>query len=372
MRVVVAPDSFKECLGARAVAEAIAAGWRQARPDDTIDCVPIADGGEGTVDAILTATGGQRACARVTGPLGEAVDAEYGLLEDGTAVIEMAAASGLALVPAARRDPMRATTRGTGELIQHALAGGAARIVLGIGGSATNDAGAGMLQALGYRLRDVNGDDIGPGGAALGALARIEGPRTPLGVEITVACDVHNPLCGPNGASHVYGPQKGTTPAQVITLDHALGHFADRAAAFTGHDLRDTSGAGAAGGLGFALLAFLGAQLRPGIDIVAELTSLEARIAAAGLVITGEGRADAQSLMGKAVGGVLRLARQHGKPVIVLAGALGDGHAALLAAGATRVQAIAPEGLPAAESITRAAEFLRESAASAARGYSAR
>lgn len=359
MRIVIAPDSFKECLSAHAVAAAIAAGWRSARPGDHLDLVPIADGGEGTVDAMLAATGGRRITASVTGPLGTPVDALYGLLDDDTAIIEMAAASGLALVPEGQRDPSRATSRGTGELLLHATAGGAKHIFLGIGGSATNDAGAGLLQALGYRLLDITGADLPPGGAALARMARI---LSPVGLSlppITVACDVNNPLTGPNGASHIYGPQKGASRAQVLELDHALGRFATLAALHIGKEHRNTPGAGAAGGLGFALIAFLRAVLRPGIEIVAETTGLEAKIAGADLVITGEGRVDAQSAMGKAVGGVLALAQRHARPAIVLAGTLGPGHEALPA----EVVPIAPPGTPLAEGIARAADFLHATAA---------
>ncbi len=358
MQVLIAPDSFKECLSAHAVAAAIAEGWRDVHPDDDLDLVPIADGGEGTVDAILAATGGTRIAARVTGPLGAPVEAVYGLLDDGTAIIEMAAASGLALVPAAERDPAITTTRGTGELLLHAASHGATRIILGIGGSATNDGGAGLLQALGYRLLDDKGSDLPPGGAALADLARIEPPPDLALPKITGACDVNNPLTGPNGATYVYGPQKGATHEQLLELDLALAHFADLAAAHVGHDQRNTPGAGAAGGLGFALLAFLGATLRPGIEIVAEITDLEARIASADLVITGEGRVDAQSLMGKAIGGLITLTQRHHKPLCILAGSLGPGHEQPPA----QVIAIAPEGTPEDASIARAEYFLRETA----------
>ena len=364
MRVLIAPDSFKECLSAHAVAAAIAEGWRDVRPDDDLDLVPIADGGEGTVDAILAAKRGARVVVRVTGPLGAPVDAVYGLLDEGTAIIEMASASGLALVPTAERDPAITTTRGTGELLLHAARNGATRIVLGIGGSATNDGGAGLVQALSYRLLDASGTELPPGGAALAHIASIEAPATLALPDITVACDVNNPLCGPNGATHVYGPQKGAVPRQLAGLDHALAHFADVVAAHTGHNLRHTPGAGAAGGLGFALLAFLGAALRPGIEIIAEITDLEARIACADLVITGEGRVDAQSLMGKVVGGLIALAERHQKPLTVLAGSLGPGHEQIPA----QVIAIGPPGTSAADSIAQAAEFLRATATRVAFG----
>lgn len=365
MRVVIAPDSFKESLSAREVAEAIAAGWRAMRPDDELLLVPIADGGEGTVDALVTAAGGWIAHETVTGPMGEPVRAAYGVLSAGpTAVVEMAAASGLALVPVEARDPLVATSRGTGELLLAAsCVKDVAKIVIGIGGSATNDGGAGFAQALGYRLLDEAGNELPPGGAALAALAKIEAPEVPLNLpELVVACDVNNPLCGPHGASAIYGPQKGASPAQVAQLDAALAHYADVVEEFLGHAYRAVPGAGAAGGMGFALMAFAGATLRPGIAIVAELTRLEEQLALCDLVITGEGRADAQSLMGKAVGGVLGMAVKQGKPVAVLAGALGEGHTALLGAGAVSVEAIGDPVLPLSERLVSTVADLRAAA----------
>lgn len=365
MRIVIAPDSFKESLSAREAAEAIAAGWQSARSDDEVLLVPIADGGEGTVDALVAAAGGWIAHETVTGPMGDPVRAHYGVLSAGpTAVVEMAASSGLALVPAEVRDPLVATTRGAGELLLAAsCVKDVAKIVIGIGGSATNDGGAGFAQALGYRLLDKTGHELPPGGAALAALAKIEPPETPLNLpELVVACDVNNPLCGPHGASAIYGPQKGATPAQVAQLDAALAHYADVVEEFLGQAFRAVPGAGAAGGLGFALMAFAGATLRPGIEIVAELTHLAEQMALCDLVITGEGRADAQSLMGKAVGGVLAMAARQGKPVVVLAGSLGRGHEAMLGAGAVAVEAIGDPALPLGDRLASAAEDLRVAA----------
>ena len=328
MKIVIAPDAFKESLSAAEVALAIEAGFREVFPAAEICRLPVADGGEGTVDAMVAALGGRRVAARVTGPLGEPVEAFYGLCGDGaTVVIEMAAASGLALVPSARRNPLLTTSFGTGELIRAALDAGARHLIVGIGGSATNDAGAGMLQALGAALLDGAGRPLGRGGEALADLARIAvdglDPRL-AGCRIEVACDVDNPLTGERGASAVFGPQKGATPAMVQRLDANLAHFAAVLQRDLGVAVADVPGAGAAGGVGAALLGPLGARLRPGIEIVTGALGLEAAVADADLVITGEGRLDVQSLRGKAPLGVARIARRHGKPVIAIAGSLGD------------------------------------------------
>ncbi len=326
MKVVIAPDSFKESLSSLEVATHIAAGFRQIFPDADYVTVPVADGGEGTVEALVDATGGNHCTARVTGPMGAPVDAGYGLGGDGkTAVIEMAASSGLMLVPRAERDPRKATTRGVGELILAALGRGARHLILGIGGSATNDGGAGMAQALGIRLLDEAGAEIGPGGGALAGLARIDAsgldPRLKE-CRIEVACDVDNPLTGPDGASAVFGPQKGATPDMVRQLDANLAHFADCLKRDLGADVAGLAGGGAAGGLGAGLVAFLGAHLNPGVDIVLRAAGLERHLADADLVITGEGRMDSQTIHGKTPIGVARLAKRHGKPVIAIAGGL--------------------------------------------------
>ncbi|MEF2072900.1 glycerate kinase [Consotaella aegiceratis] len=326
MKIVIAPDSFKESLSAADVAKAIEAGFREVFPDADYVRIPVADGGEGTVEAMVATTGGAIMRQSVTGPLGEPVEAFYGLSGDGTmAVIEMAAASGLMQVEPGRRDPLTTTTYGVGELIRAALDHGSRRFIIGIGGSATNDGGAGMVQALGGRLLDGDGQDLGFGGGALGALARIDvtgmDPRL-ADCRIEVACDVDNPLTGPKGASAIFGPQKGATPEMVETLDANLSHYAERIAADLGIDVAEQTGAGAAGGLGAAMLAFLKAELRPGIDIVTEAVGLDAAVGDADLVITGEGRIDAQTAHGKTPIGVARVARRHGKPVIGIAGSL--------------------------------------------------
>ncbi|MEG0767657.1 MAG: glycerate kinase, partial [Clostridia bacterium] len=322
-----------------------------------VDLLPIADGGEGTVAALLAATGGQSRTARVTGPMGKPVVATWGLLGDGqTAVLEMAAASGLPLVPEAERDILRASTYGTGELIRAALDAGCPRIVIGLGGSATNDGGAGMAQALGAHLLDARGAELGPGGGALAHLARLDLCRLDMRLRNTtffVACDVRNPLCGPQGASAIFGPQKGASPAQVTQLDANLRHYASLLLRDAGADVQDAPGAGAAGGLGAGMMAFLGAQLRPGFTLVAEETHMDARIAAADCVITGEGCTDAQTLMGKAPAGVASLARAHGVMAICLSGCLRAGYEALYETGMTACFALAQGPTSLADSIAQ-------------------
>lgn len=329
MRVVIAPDSFKGSLSAAGVAEALARGVRRAWPTAQVTTLPVADGGEGWVETMVRATGGRLISCRVTGPLGEPVEAQYGLFDQdgqGVAVIEMAAASGLTLVPPERRDPRLTTTRGTGELIRDALDRGARRLLVGIGGSATNDGGAGMAQALGVRLLDEAGNDLPPGGAALARLARIDltGLDSRLAeVEVVVACDVDNPLTGERGASAVYGPQKGATPEMVQELDAALAHYADVVEGVLGRSIRNTPGAGAAGGLGFGLMAFAGARLQRGIDLALDTLQADRHFAGASLVITGEGRVDRQTLHGKVPFGVAQRAAARGIPVVAVGGSIG-------------------------------------------------
>ncbi|MCH4143214.1 glycerate kinase [Acetobacter peroxydans] len=333
MKVVIVCDSFKESLSSSAVAEEIEAGFRTVFP--ALDCIslPVADGGEGTVDALVHATAGQFRFHDVTGPMGAPVWARYGVLGDGrTAVIEMAAAAGLDLVPRAVRDPRIATTFGLGQLILHALDGGCRRFILGLGGSATNDGGAGMAQALGVRLLDANGQDLPRGGAALQALATIDtsalDPR--LGESVfEIACDVDNPMTGEHGASAVFGPQKGATPEMVALLDAALVRFGEALERISGVGIMTVPGAGAAGGLGAGASVFLGARLRPGVEIVLDALALETVLAGADLVITGEGRLDGQTARGKTPVGVARVARRQGVPVIALVGALGPGYEAV-------------------------------------------
>lgn len=373
MKVVIAPDSFKESLSAPEVAQAIARGWLRARPADEMLLRPMADGGEGTVDAVLAAKPGERRECRVCGPLGQPVTAHWGWLDDGTAVIEMAAASGLHWVPERKRDATRTTSRGTGELMREALDAGARKIILGLGGSATNDAGLGLLQALGARFHDAQGAELGAGGAVLGTLMEIDlsglDPRLQQ-VEIEVAADVNNPLCGPHGASAVFGPQKGASPAQVEELDAALRHFAEVAARTLGEDHSLFPGVGAAGGLGFASRAFLKARFRPGIELVAELSGLEQALQGAGLAITGEGRLDGQSLHGKTPVGVARLARRAGVPVVALAGSLGEGLAELRGEGIEAAFSLVPGPMSLAQACAQAATELESRAEALARFWS--
>lgn len=370
MRIVIAPDSYKGSLSARQVAEAMAAGVRRVLPEAELDLVPIADGGEGTVDALVAATGGEVRTVTVTGPLGEPVAAAFGLLSDGqTAVIEMAAASGLPLVPPDRRNPLVTTTYGTGELIRAALDAGARHLIIGLGGSATVDGGAGMLQALGARLLDAAGAPIGPGGGALPALARIDlaglDPRL-AECTLTVACDVDNPLTGPRGAAAVFGPQKGATPDMVAALDAALAHLAAVIRRDLGRDVELVPGAGAAGGLGAALLA-LGARLRPGIEIVVEATRLRERLAGAALCLTGEGQTDFQTARGKAPVGVARAAKAWGVPVLCISGGLGAGYEEVYACGIDAVASAVPGPMPLAEAMARGAELVAAAAERAVR-----
>ncbi len=331
--ILLAPDSFKECLTATQVCHALEAGFRDAFPAATYVHVPMADGGEGTMQSLVDATGGEVVTMTVAGPDGNPVRASYGILGDGrTAVIEVASASGLHLVPAASRDPRAASTYGTGQLVRACLDRGVSRLVLGLGGSATNDAGEGLARALGVRFLDDRGVELPPGGAALARLARVDvsglDPRL-ADLAIDVACDVTNPLCGPDGAAAVYGPQKGADAAAVRELDGALARFADVVATDLGRDVATIPGAGAAGGLGAGLLAFTRGALRPGVDLVIEHTGLREKVAAADLVVTGEGRIDVQTQFGKTPFGVARVARAAGRPVIAIAGTLGDGFEAL-------------------------------------------
>jgi glycerate kinase len=371
MKIVIAPDSFKDSLSAQGVADAIALGVAQVWPDALLVKCPMADGGEGTVESILAACEGELQRTQVRGPLGSTVEAAWGWLpQSHTAIIEMAEASGLQLVPPGKRDACFSSTFGTGELIRAALDAGAQRVILAIGGSATNDGGAGAMQALGVKLLDAQGRTLAPGGLALAQLARIDmseiDPRL-AEVRFDIAADVNNPLCGPHGASAIFGPQKGASPEQVQQLDRALGHFAERCAEVLNKDVRDEPGSGAAGGLGFAAKAFLGAQFKAGVEVVAELVGLDDAVKGADLVITGEGRFDAQTLRGKTPFGVARIARQHGVPVIVLAGTLGEGYQALYEHGIDAAFALASGPMTLEQACAEAPRLLRERASDVAR-----
>lgn len=369
--IIVCPDSFKGSLTSAEAAEAIARGIRRAQPVAEIRAVPLADGGEGTVEALVTAAGGRIVSTPATGPLGDRIDSFIGALGDGqTALVEMAAASGLTLVPEPLHNPMLTTSYGTGELIKAALDLGCRGIILGLGGSATNDGGVGMIQALGGSFRDGKGQEIGPGGGQLIRINSIDvsalDPRLKK-VHVTVASDVENPLTGPNGASAVFGPQKGATAEMVAALDKGLGNLANLIRRDLGVDIETTPGSGAAGGIGAAALAFLGAELRPGIDIVLEAAHFDEKLQSAKLVITGEGRADSQTLQGKTVSGVLKAAEKHRVPVIVMAGAIEPEGYALLDRGAAALLCIVDRPMSSEEAMTRAGELLERTAEQAAR-----
>ncbi len=346
VNILIAPAPFKGSLSAGAAAQAMQAGVSAALPTEAPVLLPVADGGEGTLEALVTATRGKVVAATVTGPLGEPVRARYGVLGDEvTAVIEMAAAAGLPLVPPERRDPRVTTTRGVGELIAAALDAGCRTFIIAIGGSATNDGGAGLAQALGFHLLDSDGKELPPGGAALAMLARIDekraDPRLPAS-RFTVACDVENPLTGPEGASAIYGPQKGATPEMVRELDAALANFARIAARDLESDIAQMSGAGAAGGLGGGLVAFLDAQLRRGVQVVFDALDFEERAQHADLILTGEGRIDRQTAYGKALSGVAAVARRFNIPVLAFAGSVDADPDALRDLGITAAYAIVP------------------------------
>lgn len=358
-RYLCAPDSFKESLTAMEAARAMAQGIENADHDAEVRCLPMADGGEGTVRALVDATGGSMRAVPVHDPLGRPVEGHFGLLADGTtAVVETAEASGLALLEAKERNPLIASSYGTGELMLAAVRSGAKRIIVGLGGSATNDAGAGLLQALGVRLLDKNGNDLAHGGAALANLTTIDiSTMDPAlkNVAITAACDVTNPLTGPTGASAVFGPQKGASKDDVATLDAALAHFAQVIDSQLGVAVNDVPGAGAAGGIGAALKGFLNAEFRPGIAIVIEQSGLDAAAQWADVVFTGEGSIDFQTKFGKTPAGVAETAKRHGKPVIAVAGHIGTGIDELHEVGIDAVFGIAPGAASLSELLADAA-----------------
>lgn len=358
-RYLCAPDSFKESLTAMEAARAMAQGIENADHDAEVRCLPMADGGEGTARALVDATGGSMRAVPVHDPLGRPVEGHFGLLADGTtAVVETAEASGLALLEAKERNPLITSSYGTGELMLAAVRSGAKRIIVGLGGSATNDAGAGLLQALGVRLLDKNGNDLAHGGAALANLTTIDiSTMDPAlkNVAITAACDVTNPLTGPTGASAVFGPQKGASKDDVATLDAALAHFAQVIDSQLGVAVNDVPGAGAAGGIGAALKGFLNAEFRPGIAIVIEQSGLDAAAQWADVVFTGEGSIDSQTKFGKTPAGVAATAKRHGKPVIAVAGHIGTGIDELHEVGIDVVFGIAPGAASLSELLADAA-----------------
>ncbi|EGR2117036.1 glycerate kinase [Vibrio cholerae] len=349
MKVVIAPDSFKESLTAKQVCDAIQAGLARVWHDAKFVAIPVADGGEGTVQSLVDATQGRLVEVKVMGPQGKRVEAFYGMLGDNqTAVIEMAAASGLHHVPLVQRDPKLTTSFGTGELIRHALDQGVTKLIIGLGGSATNDGGVGMLAALGARFTNADGDPIQLTGGGLRELTHIDlqdfDPRLQH-CDILVACDVNNPLCGDKGASAVFGPQKGATPEDVQLLDGALRQFGLLTEKVTGKMVLESAGAGAAGGMGAALLAYTQARLRPGIEIVLETVQLAHQVSDADLVITGEGRIDSQTVHGKTPMGVAKVAKRFDVPVLALCGCTGDNYQAVYQCGIDAVFAAVPRAM---------------------------
>lgn len=326
MKVVIAIDSLKGSLSSMEAGMAIKDGILAAKPDAEVIVKPLADGGEGTTDALIEGMNGERIDLTVTGPMHTPVDAYYGYLKDtNTAVMEMASAAGITLVPDSEKNPLLATSYGVGEMINDAIQRGCRNFIIGIGGSVTNDGGIGMLKALGVRFLDENGEDAGEGGQALAKVARIDvSGMNPLLKEchIQVACDVNNPLCGENGSTYVYGPQKGVTEDMKKTLDEAMAHFARVTSETLENDYMNTPGAGAAGGLGYAFLAYTGAALTPGIELILDAVGLEEELSGANVVVTGEGRLDFQTAMGKAPVGVARLAKKYNAKVIAFAGSV--------------------------------------------------
>lgn len=345
MKILIAPDSFKESLSAVEVAKSIEQGILSYIPEAECIKIPLADGGEGTVDAILNATGGRKINARVKDPLMRDIESFWGLLSDGkTGIIEMASASGLELLKPEERNPLITSTYGTGQLIEAALNEGCRRVIIGIGGSATNDGGAGMAKALGAKLIDLNGLGISHGGGALGDLKSINLSgfnNKVLGCEFIIATDVNNQLCGPEGASYIYGPQKGASPEMVLELDKNLLHYGKKLEHTFGRPIISASGAGAAGGLGAGLIAYCNAEIKNGFDIISKIVHLEEEIKTSDLVITGEGKLDRQTKFGKVPFGVAQLAQKYNKPVIGIAGTLGEGYQELYSFGFQSIFSIA-------------------------------
>lgn len=366
MKIVIAPDSFKGSLSALEVAQAIERGVKRVKKEANAILVPVADGGEGTMDSLVASTNGRKVQVTVTGPISKPVQAEYGILGDGaTCVIEMASASGLCLVDRSELNPMVATTYGTGELIKQALDDGCRKFILAVGGSATNDGGAGMLQALGMKLLDKKGRSIGFGGGSLRNLAYIDAEEFDSRIkesEFLIASDVQNPLIGLSGASHVFGPQKGATPEMVQILDANLTHWADLVEKHTGVRLHNFPGAGAAGGIGGAFLSFFPSETNRGIDLVMEYTKLGEKMAGAVCVFTGEGQIDFQTASGKTPMGVAQEAQKRGLPVFVLTGSIGKGIDVLYEYGITSVHSIVNGPMSLEEAMDHAASLLEQTA----------
>ena len=362
MRVVIAPDSFKECLSATKVTEAISVGIKRVTPEAEIVCIPIADGGEGTVESLVTATNGKIIYVPSVDALNRPIQSFYGVLGySKTAVIEMAAASGIELILPEDRNPLITSTYGTGILLKAVMDAGFTEIIIGIGGSATNDGGAGMAQALGFKLLDESGKPIGFGGGSLKNLQSIQNSNLHhqlKNVKIKIACDVTNPLLGPSGASRVYGPQKGASPEMIETLEKNMKHFSGILEHTFGTDFANIPGAGATGGLGAGLMAFCDAEIIPGFTLISQLTNLEDHIRNADLVFTAEGKIDSQSASGKTIGGVAKLGKKYGVPVIALAGMVNNDLAELYQQGITSAFAIGDGPMSINESKSRAEELL--------------
>ncbi|KWX22066.1 glycerate kinase [Mycolicibacterium wolinskyi] len=371
MKIVLAPDSFKESMTASQAVSAMREGVLSVLPDAECVGVPMADGGEGTADAVVDALAGEHITVEVSDPLGRPVQAKYGYIPDRKlAVVEMATASGLELVAPAERDVLRASTFGVGQLIANALDHGAAELLIGLGGSATNDGGAGMLAALGAVLADADGAPLPPGGAALARLDRIDltGLDARLAdVRIRIASDVTAPLLGTGGASAVFGPQKGATPADVEVLEAALTRFSEVTETTLGRARPETAGAGAAGGLGFALLEYLDAECDPGVQVIAETVGLEKSVAGADWVFTGEGSVDAQTMLGKTPFGVAEVAGRAGARVVIFAGRVGDDAGVLLDNGVDRLVAITVPGTPLEQALREGPASLTRAAAEVCR-----
>ncbi|ADK82389.1 glycerate kinase [Sediminispirochaeta smaragdinae] len=371
MKIVIATDSYKGSNSAEQVCLAIKEGMQRILGEQEYHIVPIADGGEGTTDTVVRALGGEKRRCRVTDPLGRTVEAEWGMLPGQKAVLEMAAASGLPLVPENKRDPSLSTTYGTGELMKAALDAGCKEILLGIGGSATNDGGAGMAQALGISLKDKSGNEIKRGGAALLSLDSIDVSRMDpriKDIKLITACDVTNPLCGPQGASATYGPQKGASPAMVKELDRALAHYAEIVERDLHVSIAELPGSGAAGGLGGGLVGLLGAELRPGIDAVLSMLDFSELVRDADLVITGEGKLDRQTPFGKVPAGVALWTKRAGEiPVIAIVGDIGDDFEAVYDVGIDAVISTVNRAMTLAEAMEKGRGLLVETGERVAR-----
>ncbi len=370
MKIIVAMDSFKGCCSAAKAGDAVCRGILRGDPDAELWNIPVADGGEGTVEAVTRDGRGTLYSCKVTGPMGDEVDACFGSVGD-IAVIEMSAASGLPLVPKTQRNPLLATSYGTGELIRYALDAGFRRFLIGIGGSATNDGGVGMMQALGVSFQDAAGEELAFGGAALADLAKVDVSKLDsrlAACEITVASDVTNPLCGPNGATYVFGPQKGATPDMQLQLEEALRHYADVIQSDMGINVADMRGAGAAGGMGAAMQTFLKVKFCQGIQAVLDIVDFKSYLENVDMVFTGEGRTDAQTIYGKVPAGVAELTKQAGDiPVYILSGGIGKGAEALYNVGVDGIYSIADGPITLEESQRRVEELLERLAESLTR-----